>query len=76
VSGRSPETETQLGDLQIVSPRKLAYCGTSFADLDAGAVIATGADVALVDELAHSSPDGSRGRWEDVADIRSAGWTW
>jgi two-component system sensor histidine kinase KdpD len=51
----------------------LAYRGTTFPDLDVEAVIATGADLVMVDELAHSSPDGSRQRWEDVADVRAAG---
>src|SRR5512132_1249550 len=51
----------------------LAYRGTTFPELDVDAVIATGADLVLVDELAHSSPDGSRRRWEDVAEIRAAG---
>jgi two-component system sensor histidine kinase KdpD len=51
----------------------LAYRGTTFPDLDVEAVIATGADLVLVDELAHSIPDGSRQRWEDVADLRAAG---
>ena len=68
-----PGTEAQLRGLQIVSPRMLTYRGTTFPDLDVGAVIATGADLVLVDELAHSSPDGSRRRWEDVADLRAAG---
>jgi two-component system sensor histidine kinase KdpD len=70
--GRS-ETRAQLGDLVIVAPAALAYRGSTFADLDVNAIIASGADVVLVDELAHTTPDGSRRRWEDVADIRAAG---
>ncbi len=70
--GRS-ETAAQIRDLQIVSARLLAYRGTTFADLDVDAVIATGADLVVVDELAHASPDGSRRRWEEVAEIRAAG---
>jgi two-component system, OmpR family, sensor histidine kinase KdpD len=68
-----PEARAQLRGLQIVSPRMLAYRGTAFPDLDVEAVIATGADVVLVDELAHSSPDGGRQRWQDVDDLRAAG---
>jgi two-component system sensor histidine kinase KdpD len=67
------ETGAQLRDLQIMSPRILAYHSTTFPELDVDAVIATGADLVLVDELAHTSPDGSRRRWEDVAEIRAAG---
>jgi len=68
-----PETSAQLRGLQIVGPRTVAYRGTAFPDLDVGAVVATGADVVLVDELAHSSPDGGRRRWEDVGALRAAG---
>lgn len=67
------ETEAQLGDLEIIAPRTLTYRGRAFYDLDTDSVIASGADLVLVDELAHTSPDGSRTRWDDVADIRSAG---
>jgi two-component system, OmpR family, sensor histidine kinase KdpD len=38
-----------------------------------GAVLASGADVVLVDELAHTTADGSRRRWQDVADLLDAG---
>jgi two-component system sensor histidine kinase KdpD len=66
-------TRAQLGDLVTVAPKTISYRGRTFSDLDVDAVIASGADVALVDELAHTSPDGNRRRWEDVADIRAAG---
>jgi len=44
-----------------------------FPDFDPAAAIASGADVVLVDELAHATPDRSRQRWEDVADVLAAG---
>jgi len=44
-----------------------------FADFDAPAAIASGADVVLVDELAHAAADRTRQRWEDVADVLRAG---
>jgi two-component system, OmpR family, sensor histidine kinase KdpD len=68
-----PETEGRLGDLEIIVPRSVPYRGTSFAELDAAAAISTRADVVLVDELAHSTADGTRQRWQDVADILAAG---
>jgi two-component system sensor histidine kinase KdpD len=68
-----PETRAQLGDLRTVAPRTDTYHGTTFPDLDVDAVMGSGADLVLVDELAHRSADGSRRRWEDVADIRAAG---
>jgi two-component system sensor histidine kinase KdpD len=67
------ETRAQLGDLEVVPPRAVAYRGSTFSELDVEAVLAADADVVLVDELAHTWPDGSRSRWEDVAAIRAAG---
>jgi two-component system sensor histidine kinase KdpD len=63
------ETRARLGDLEVVPPRAVEYGGTTFLDLDVGAVVESGADVALVDELAHTVVNGSRRRWEDVDDI-------
>ena len=57
----------------MIAPRTVAYRGTAFADLDARAAIASGADVVLVDELAHATADRTRQRWEDVADILGVG---
>jgi two-component system sensor histidine kinase KdpD len=67
------ETRAQIGDLEVIAPRTASYRGSTFAELDVQAVIASGADVALVDELAHSVPGANRGRWEDVADLLDAG---
>jgi two-component system sensor histidine kinase KdpD len=68
-----PETKAQLGDLEVVPPRGVEYRGHSFPDLDVEAVLATGAGVVLVDELAHSTADGARQRWQDVAALLAAG---
>jgi two-component system sensor histidine kinase KdpD len=70
--GRS-ETRAQLRDLEVVARTTVTYRGRTFPDLDVNAVIASGADLVLVDELAHTSPDGGRRRWEDVAEIRDSG---
>jgi two-component system sensor histidine kinase KdpD len=70
--GRS-ETRAQRGDLEVIPPRQAPYRGSVFSDLDVAGVLASGAEVVLVDELAHSVPDTGRGRWEDVADILAAG---
>jgi two-component system, OmpR family, sensor histidine kinase KdpD len=70
--GRSG-TRAQLANLETVVPKTVTYRGITFADMDPEAVIATGADLVLVDELAHTSPDGSRRRSEEVAAIRAAG---
>lgn len=66
-------TSRQAGDLDLLPPRTTVYRGAEFADFDPAAAIASGADVVLVDELAHATPDRSRQRWEDVADVLAAG---
>jgi two-component system, OmpR family, sensor histidine kinase KdpD len=66
-------TSLQASGLEMLAPRTIAYRGAEFADFDAPAAIASGADLVLVDELAHETPDRSRQRWEDVADVLAAG---
>ncbi len=68
-----PATRTQLGDLALVPPREIEFRVSSYPDLDLDAVLSGGADVVLVDELAHSTPDGNRRRWQDVNDLLDAG---
>jgi two-component system, OmpR family, sensor histidine kinase KdpD len=67
------ETGAQLGTLEMIGPRTVEYRGSSFSDLDVAGVLASGADLVLVDELAHTTADGSRRRWEDVAELLDAG---
>jgi len=57
----------------VLAARTVTYRGTVFADFDASAAIASGADVVLVDELAHVTADRIRQRWEEVADVLGAG---
>ena len=66
-------TSRQADGLQMLAPRTITYRGADFADFAAPAAIASGADVVLVDELAHATPDRSRQRWEDIADVLAAG---
>jgi two-component system, OmpR family, sensor histidine kinase KdpD len=68
-----PQTSSQLGGLEVIAPRMVAYRGAVFADFDVSAAIASGADVVLVDELAHATADRTRQRWHDVADVLRAG---
>ena len=68
-----PETRGQLGGLETIAPRTVGYRGAVFTDFDAAAAIVSGADVVLVDELAHMTADRTRQRWEDVADVLHAG---
>jgi two-component system sensor histidine kinase KdpD len=67
------ETRAQLGDLEVLPPRMASYRGREFEELDVEAVLTSGADVALVDELAHTNAGGTRHRWEDVAELLGAG---
>ena len=66
-------TQAQLGELTVVAPRTMTYRDHDFFDLDVPGVLAAEPDVVIVDELAHSYPDGSRQRWTDVADLLAAG---
>lgn len=67
------ETGRQAEGLRVIEPQAVTYRGSVFPEFDPAAAIASGADVVLVDELAHMSPDRSRQRWEDVADVLAAG---
>ena len=53
-------TREQLGDLEVIAPRTVGYRGTVFTDFDAPAALASGAEVVLVDELAHATADRTR----------------
>ncbi len=68
-----PETVGQLGQLEVISPGHVDYRGHDFLELDLPTVMAAQADLVVVDELAHSLPDGSRRRWVDVADLLAIG---
>ncbi len=57
-----PETMRQVGDLEVIGPGHVDYRGHDFAEMD-WVISAAGADLVVVDELAHSLPDGSRRRW-------------
>ena len=70
-----PETTAQIGDLEIVPPRRATYHGITLTEMDVDAVIARKPTLALVDELAHTNaPDSkNRKRYEDVEDLLRAG---
>ena len=67
------QTSSLAEGLEVIEPRMVAYRGSAFPEFDPAAAIASGADVVLVDELAHTTPDRSRERWEDVAEVLAAG---
>jgi two-component system sensor histidine kinase KdpD len=70
-----PQTIAQIGDLPIVPPRRVAYRGGTWTELDVDAVLARRPEVVLVDELAHSNVPGSQNekRWEDIEQLLAAG---
>ena len=67
------ETRAQRGELEVIAPREALHRGSAFSELDVAGVLASGATVVLIDELAHSAPDTGQGRWEDAADLLAAG---
>ena len=69
------KTAAQVGDLEVMPRRKLAYRDGTFEEMDVDAVLARKPQVALVDELAHTNVPGSRNekRWEDVEELLEAG---
>jgi two-component system, OmpR family, sensor histidine kinase KdpD len=70
-----PETEAQIGDLEVVPRRTIDYRGVTMDEMDVEAIIARRPQVCLVDELAHTNVPGSRHlkRYEDVLEILDAG---
>ncbi len=72
--GRAHTTE-QLAGLEVIPRRTMAYRGTTFTEMDTGAILDRRPEVALVDEFAHTNVPGSRHakRWEDVAELLDAG---
>ena len=69
------QTAAQVGDLEVVPRRRVAYRGTTVGEMDLDAVLARRPEVALVDELAHTNVPGLRHgkRWEDVRVLLAAG---
>ncbi|HET8995373.1 MAG TPA: sensor histidine kinase KdpD [Acetobacteraceae bacterium] len=69
------ETAEQIGDLEVIPPRRIEYRGMTLREMDLDAVLARRPTVCLVDELAHTNVPGSRHhkRWEDVAELLEAG---
>jgi two-component system, OmpR family, sensor histidine kinase KdpD len=70
-------TEAMLGSLEVVPRASISYRGATFEEMDIDAVLARGADVVLVDELAHTNVPGSRNakRWQDIQELLAAGMT-
>ena len=72
--GRS-QTQSQIGDLEIIPRKKIMYRGVTLEEMDTEAIIARHPQVALVDELAHTNAPGSKypKRYQDVEELLGAG---
>ncbi|HUZ22574.1 MAG TPA: DUF4118 domain-containing protein [Streptosporangiaceae bacterium] len=75
-----PQTQAQIGDLEVIPRALVPYRGTFFEEMDLEAVLARAPQVALVDEFAHTNVPGSTGqhgghekRWQDVERLLNAG---
>ncbi len=70
-----PHTAALVEGLEVLPRTRLAYRGTSFEEMNVGAVLARLPEVALVDEFAHTNIPGSRHekRWQDVEELLEAG---
>ena len=69
------ETEALLRGLEVIPRKRLEYKGQILEELDIDAVIARHPQIAVVDELAHTNPPGSRHpkRYLDVEELLSRG---
>jgi two-component system, OmpR family, sensor histidine kinase KdpD len=69
------KTAAQVGDLEVVLRKQIAYRGTTLEEMDIDAILERRPQVALVDELAHTNVPGSRNakRWQDVEELLAAG---
>ncbi len=70
-----PETESRIGDLEVVPRKQVSYQGVLLPEMDLDAILKRRPDAVLVDELAHTNAPGSRNekRWKDVEEILAAG---
>jgi two-component system sensor histidine kinase KdpD len=68
-------TQAQIGDLEVIPPKKLRSNNGEVEEMDVDAVLTRKPAVALVDELAHTNVSGSRNpkRWQDVNELLDAG---
>jgi two-component system sensor histidine kinase KdpD len=70
--GREATRDAATG-LELISAKLVEYRGRSFEEVDVDAIVLEKPDLVLVDELAHTYPDGSRKRCQDVAALLEAG---
>src|SRR5712692_4481965 len=72
---KRPQTQAQLGDLEVMPRKQVTYRGVTLEEMDTEAIIARHPRVVLVDELAHTNAPGSKHpkRYQDVEELLDAG---
>src|SRR5260221_11924207 len=72
---KRPQTQAQLGDLEVVPRKQVTYRGVTLEEMDTDAIIARHPQLVLVVELAHTNAPGSihTKRYQDVEDLLAAG---
>jgi two-component system sensor histidine kinase KdpD len=72
-----PETRALLEGLPALPPREVEYRGVRLQELDLEKALEAGAEILLVDELAHTNAPGLRHlkRWQDVQELLARGIT-
>jgi len=70
-----PDTEDQIGDIEVLKRRSIEFRGYYFDELDTQRVIERRPQWVVIDDLAHTNVPGSRNtrRYQDVAEIRDHG---
>ncbi len=65
------ETDSQIGELEIIPRKKVRYDRTEMEEMDTEAIIARKPETVLVDELAHTNVPGSKNkkRYMDVEEL-------
>ncbi len=68
------ETEALANGLEMLPPKILEHRNVSIKEFDLDAALARKPELILVDELAHSNPEGSRHskRWQDIEELLHA----
>jgi two-component system sensor histidine kinase KdpD len=69
------ETDAQVGDLEVVPRRQIAYRGVVLEEMDVEAILRRRPQLCVVDELAHTNVPGSKHdkRYQDVLELLDAG---
>ncbi|MBV8299486.1 MAG: hypothetical protein JO083_08075 [Candidatus Eremiobacteraeota bacterium] len=70
-----PQLDTLAAALPRIAPRRYAVGGTVVEDFDLDAALESDCETIVLDELAHSNPDGAphAKRWQDALALREAG---